>query len=373
MTTFAQDADGRREAARHLLARPILTARRHPDEFALVRRHAPALTSMFATQLGYPLIVESTFARLVKAPLDQRAPVRPARRARDDAELGASTYVVLALVCASLLAPGVGEQVLISALVDQVRADAAEQAIPLGDAITDRRRLVAALGLLMEWGIVTETDGTVSAWAEHREDEALLTVERPLLAHLLPSPLYEYRDAREAWAEREGDQPRRRLRRKLVENPVVFRADLDAEELDVLSRERTDLTRQLEENFALTLEVRAEGALAYDAAGTLTDVEFPGNGTVRQAALLLLDELAGESTVPWSRVTAVLTALTQTYRRAWKGAYVESVEALRRDVVSLLTSLSLAVPEADALVICPPAARYRPTVVTQPSLFGGSS
>ncbi len=32
----------------------------------------------------------------------------------------------------------------------------------------------------------------------------------------------------------------------------------------MLSRERTDLARHLDENFGLVLEVRAEGALAYD-------------------------------------------------------------------------------------------------------------
>ena len=49
----------RRIAARHLLVSPILTAARNPAELDLVRRHAPALKSMFASQLGYALIVES--------------------------------------------------------------------------------------------------------------------------------------------------------------------------------------------------------------------------------------------------------------------------------------------------------------------------
>ena len=40
---------------------------------------------------------------------------------------GAAHYALLALTCAALLAPGIGEQVLVSSLVAQIRSDAAEQ------------------------------------------------------------------------------------------------------------------------------------------------------------------------------------------------------------------------------------------------------
>jgi hypothetical protein len=68
VATVGLDAGERRIAARHLLISPILTAARQPAELDLVRRHTAALKSMLASQLGYGLIVESTFARLVKAP-----------------------------------------------------------------------------------------------------------------------------------------------------------------------------------------------------------------------------------------------------------------------------------------------------------------
>ena len=193
------------------MSSPILTAARQPGELDLVRRHASALKSMFATQLGYALVVESSFARLVKAPLPASAPVRPARRPTDGAAFTPNTYVHLALVCAALLAPGVGEQILISALVDQIRADAAEQTITITDGLSDRRQLVTALSLLAAWGVISETDGSLSAWGERREDEALLTVNRALLVHLLPSPLYEYDEADATWTQHELDNPRRRL------------------------------------------------------------------------------------------------------------------------------------------------------------------
>jgi uncharacterized protein (TIGR02678 family) len=341
---------------------------------------------MFASQLGYPLVVESTFARLVKAPLPAYAPVRAARRGTSDAAFTARTYMLLALACGALLAPGVGEQILISALVDQVRADAAEQSVTVTDGIGDRRQLVAALKLLAAWGVVTETDGTLTGWGEHPGDEALLSINRALLIHLLPSPLHQYGTAEETWSRLVAEPPRRRLRQRLVENPAVFRAELPDDELDVLSRERTELARHLDENFGLVLEVRTEGALAYDPAsgvGGLTDVDFPGSGSAKQAALLLLDELSAAAPpdgtvliggravpaflVPWERVDTVLGELAGRYRTAWKGDYAESPAILRAEVVELLAALRLAQPANGGLAVFPFAARYQPQVSARPA------
>lgn len=382
VSTAGLDAGERRIAARHLLASPILTATRQPAELDLVRRHATALKSMFASQLGYTLIVESGFARLVKAPLPASAPLRPARRVTDDSPFTPATYVHLSLACAALLAPGVGEQILISALVDQIRADAAEQGITITDGIGDRRQLVTALRLLVSWGVVSETDGSLTAWGERPEDEALLSINRALLIHLLPSPLHQYGTAGETWSREHPEPPRRRLRQRLVENPAVFRAELPEDELDVLSRERNELARHLDENFGLVLEVRAEGVLAYDPSGALTDLDFPGGGSAKQAALLLLDELATalqpspESAVlvdgtplpgvlaPWPQVDGVLAELATRFRSVWKNAYGESLETLRADVVGLLAALRLARPVDGGLAVFPFAARYQPQVRT---------
>jgi len=101
----------------------------------------------------------------------------------------------------------------------------------------------------------------------------------------------------------------------------------------VLSRERTDLTRTLDDLFGLVLEVRAEGALAYDPDRQLSDIEFPGPGKVKQAALLLVDELlrvhkptAGETTelhgrpVPgmlflWPQVAGIVADLAARHEK----------------------------------------------------------
>jgi uncharacterized protein (TIGR02678 family) len=376
--TAPQAARERVDAARALLARPLLTTA-HAEELALVRLHAPALRGMFKTMLGYNLVVESTFARLIKGPVSPDGPERPARRP-DGSAFAPATYTHLALLCAALLAPGTGEQTLISALIDQVRSDAASIGVRIGDSLPERRALVTAIGHLIGWGVLSETDGTATGWGE-RHDEALLSIHRGALPHLLTRPLSDLTHPEQLLAAdpQLADQPRRSLRRKLVENPLVRREELTDAERDVLSRERTELTRLLVENFGLTLEVRAEGTLAYDSTGSLTDVAFPGSGTVKQAGLLLLAELielrqptAGTiatlddgrvvpgTVVDRSEVDAALARLSERYRRSWGTALVEQPDRLRDEVIAVLIDLGLATVCSAGLVIHPAAARYRP-------------
>ncbi|MET8426863.1 TIGR02678 family protein [Nocardia sp. NPDC004860] len=367
--TRRQDAAGVREAARALLRTPIVTASRAPETLMLIRRHATALRTVFSAQLGYHLTVEASFARLAKLPPEDVSPNRPLVR-RNGTPFGAQTYTLSALACAALLAPGIGEQILVSHLVTQIRSDAATHGITVSDTISDRRHLVAALTVLIDWGVLVETDGSVVQWGDGAADEALLTICRPLLPHLLVRSIGPNAAAAEV-LEADTSAPRRRLRRRLTEDPVVMRGDLSPEELDVLSRERSELTRLLGENFGLTLEVRAEGALAYDPAEPLTDIEFPGNGSLKQASLLLIgalldqvsDSYAIKTVFKWPVVDSALTELVARHGRAWRSEYSDSIATLRADVVDLLRALRLAESDSEGLRIFAPAARYRPRAV----------
>jgi len=370
-----------RQGARALLATPILTAGRHPHELALVRTHAPALKAIFTATVGYQLVVESTFARLHKGPLSTHTAPRAALRT-NGAPFAPRTYTYLALLCAGLLSPPARDQVLISALVAQVRTDAVNAEIPMEDTPTERRHLVHAMLHLIDLGVLTETDGTVAGWRD-RHAEALLDVARPLLPHLLTSSLADLPGPQtllDGTAARTGapESPRRSLRRKLVENPLVRREDLSEAERDALSRERTELARVLDETFGLTLEVRLEGALAYDVAEELTDVAFPGQGTVARVALLLTGALADDlkvtsavsatldgAVVPgalagWDLVDDAVALLIEQYGDTFGAAHVADPGALTRAVVELLKSLSLARATSAGLLLHPACARYRP-------------
>jgi len=362
--TTGQDLSGRRDAARALLQQPIVTATADRETFDLVRRHAAPLKSMFAERLGYRLVVESTFARLLKAPLDSAAPHRGVRHP-DGTEFGATTYTCLALACAALLEPRAGRRVSVPGLLAQVRADAREHGIEFAGDVSIERGFAAALRLLEDWGVVTESDPGPD---EDVAGGARLDVNRDLLPHLLATAVHEMADPAAVLARAEQAPAARRLYRRLVEDPFVARDEMDEEMADVLARDRHELSRRLEEDFGLVLEVRAEGALAYDPAGMLTDDAFPGPGTAKQACLLLVSELTerfGHDVgttlhIDGRTLDAVLAELVAARSRTWKGTYVRDLALLRRDVVALLTRLGLARPHENGLVLTAPAARYRP-------------
>ncbi|MFD0804313.1 DUF2398 family protein, partial [Streptomonospora algeriensis] len=169
-----------------LLRRPLLRAE-GPDGEALsaVRRYTDRLQTLFAGYLGYRLVVEPGFARLYKT---GRSPdgVRGAHKP-NGAPFTPRTYAYLALVLA-VLTGGQG-QLLLSSLVAELRTLGAEAGLELGSGIVDRRALAAALRHLIDSGVLTETDGSVSPWAEDADREALLTVDAELLGHFVAAPL----------------------------------------------------------------------------------------------------------------------------------------------------------------------------------------
>ncbi|MCP2273131.1 TIGR02678 family protein [Actinokineospora diospyrosa] len=361
---------------------PIITAAERPEDLALIRGHAAELKTMFKRTLNYQLVIESGFARLLKTPLSQDTVVRPAL-ATNGTEFAPRTYAYLALVCASLLSPNTGEQVLMSELVEQVRADAVTAAIAIDDTTAEQRHLVRAISLLVTWGVLSEVDGSVAGWEHRQDEEALLDVHRGLLPHLLTRSLRDVDDPGRLISGTPveplaAERPRRDLRRKLVENPLVRREDLPEAERDVLSRERRELTRVLEESFGLVLEVRAEGALAYDVDDDLSDVRFPGTGTTAHAALLLVNALTDElrptatttatidervvpgAFVSWDTAQSALDLVVEQYGSAFAKGAVADQDRLRTDVLDLLQAVSLAVVVPGGFVLHPAAARYRP-------------
>ncbi|MCB2175242.1 MAG: TIGR02678 family protein [Actinomycetales bacterium] len=387
-STSSHEAAVRRDAARALLRHPLLTDRTYPDELAAVRVHARELTSLFGQQLGYRLIVEPSFARLLKEPPGPAAPWRGATR-RSGTPFTPRTYTYLALVCAALLSAEIGDQVLASRLFEQVRAEGHLAGVDPGDNYQDRRQLVTALEWLIDLGVLEETDGSVGGWGDRR-DEALLSVNRTVLPHLISRPLHSL-PGPDALLE-EGpvgfglDQPRRSLRRKLAEQPVVDRDTMTDAERDVMSRERTELTRTLADAFGLHLEVRSEGALAFDVDAQATDVTFPSQGTVAQAALLLIDAaidthrptalttasvngrvVRGQG-VSYAEVDEHLAHLVTRYGKGWSATYTHDVAGLRAAVVALLTSMGLAHDDGEQVVLLAACGRFRPLPHAAPSM-----
>jgi uncharacterized protein (TIGR02678 family) len=290
-------------AVRTLLANPLVT-QTYPDAGALpmVRRWAEQLRADLGDAFGYRLELTPTTARLIRV-IDELDASQGARTGSDRL-FDRKRYAYLALTLAAL--GRAGAQIALSELADAVSGDAGRiDGLGLStERAADRAAFVDAVAWLEVRGALRLADGSARRWADDPDaGEALYDIDldvvtavyRPtrvlqhvrsvtaLLGGVLGGANGTGRDVR----RREAGQ---RARRALVQRPVVYYADMDVDVRNILRGPHA-----VAEVVALTgldVERRAEGIAVLDTSRAFSDRRFPGTGTVAQAALLLVGEMA---------------------------------------------------------------------------------
>lgn len=395
----------RREALRALLARPLLLADRDPEIFALVVRHRAELVRWFGESAGWTLVVDAgaRHARLMKR-ASRPDPTRPAR-APGRRPFDRRRYVLLALALAAL--DGEAVQVTLARLAEKVRELSLEdEALAPFDpgASAERHAFVDVIRLLEELGVLAFKDGDADRYARSPgEGDALYDVRERLLSRLLAAPrppalcagpAQMAEEERAATEEGERTAARHAVFRRLLDDPVVYKDELDPRGRDWLAAGSGFLYERLERDAGLVVERRAEGLAAVDSAGALTDTVFPeGGSTVKHAALLLCEWLAerargggpgeapldsapaGEApragrtapdtaAIPWPDVAARVRALQVEHAGRWSREFEPTAaggDALAKEAARLLVGFGLAAFAPDGgLAPRPACARFAP-------------
>jgi uncharacterized protein (TIGR02678 family) len=341
-------AEEQQRAVRLLLAHPFVTdSRPDPETFSLIRRHARELQRWFAEQLGYRLVVDSELARLHKRPAPG-ARLRPVRT-QSHSTFDPRRYALLCLVLAALERLEV--QTVLSELAEQVALLAAsEEGVRRLDlqAYAERQAFVDVVRWLVSLGVLTLADGEDSAFLEGRGD-ALYDIHSRRLTQLLtvPVPASPPADLAELSTEVYPDtedganrRARHRLMRRLIEEPALYLDDLEETERAYLTSQRHYLVGQVTARTGLVVEVRREGLAAGDPAGRLTDLTFPGTGTVSHAALLLADRLAARA-LDEIGLRAVLDSLVERYGHLWSQEYRDDPGRLLSEALERLELMGL--------------------------------
>jgi uncharacterized protein (TIGR02678 family) len=284
-------------------------------------------------------------------------------------------------------------QLLIDELVAQVRSAAADGELTIDlETTADRRALHAALMMLIGRGVLTERDsdsGGIERWAEDPTAGSLLNVDRDRLHQTVSAPLSSMTSPSELLQTMSLSSAvggaRVAIRRRLVESPVLSTNDLTDEQADWWTKNRHRERERLLDLFGLDLELRAEGALAVDPDDEVTDIQFPGAGTTKRLALLVLDQLVHTGrdrhlppmptwmAISIGEVAAAIDDVARTYEKALTKPYREDPASLHRDVRDLLTSVGLVIASPDGWLLHAAAARYAPraefVATAPPSLF----
>jgi uncharacterized protein (TIGR02678 family) len=350
-------------AARLVLRHPLITVS-YPDRTALplARKWARQLRADFAEVLGYTLVSTGETVRLrrVQDTLDSTRPALT--RARRPFDRRRYAYLVLTL---SALGRS-GSQVALSELADAVAAEAGRidgLGMDTGRK-ADRDAFVDAVAWLEARGALRMADGSAAEWVNDPERaEALYDIDREIVAAVYaPSRVLQHLSSVTELlnaADRDGPaqginaqginaqrrRSARRARRLVLEHPVVYYADVD---LGLRGQLRSAaLTEDLERLTGLALERRAEGIALVNAGQRLSDLTFPGTGTVAQAALLLCARIAGYLQRNRARVEH-LPAATAAERLAEAARRIDSALPDRGRVAGLL-----ALDGVDARAVAP--------------------
>ncbi|MEO3888456.1 TIGR02678 family protein [Nonomuraea sp. B5E05] len=364
----------RQAALRALLARPLLTAERDPEALVLVRRHVSELRDWLSRETGWRLTVDSGTARLFKTAPDTRDATHPARGKAGE-PYGRRRYVLICLALATL--ERADAQTTLGRLAEEVLSSAAEPELDFDftlDSRAERADLVAVVRTLLDWGVLRKVAGDEDAYLSATGD-VLYDVRRPVLAALLtgtrgPSTItavsFEDRLA-ELTAEPVADTDdlrnqalRRRLTRKLLEDPVIYFADLDEAERAYLASQRHAIVRRLEEATGLVAEVRAEGIAMVDPDDELTDVRMPEQRTDGHVTLLVAEQLAAHGEQTMEELKSFVRRAAREHASFWRKGVTEpgAEDGLLSGALAKLTALRLVRVTGDAAVGLPAIARY---------------
>ena len=377
-----QRDDDRRRCVRALLRHPLLTPG-GPDQqaFVLARRHAAWLGDWFASQAGWTVYADHAVVRLKKIPGELSD---ASRGAATKVPFGRRRYVLACLALAAL--ERAEAQVTLGWLVERVVSLAADPV--LGDAgITftldtqeERRDLVAVARLLLDAGVLARVAGDEQAFIASIGD-ALYDVNRRVLASMLvtrrgASTVTEttftgrmralVAEPRPETEEARNREIRHRLVRRLLDDPVLYYADLSDEERAYLSGQRGLLLRRLADATGFIPEVRAEGIALLDPTGDATDLGMPEEGTDGHATLLLAEYLAAAlrerpgTPVRVAELHQHVAVLARQHKPHWrKGAADPGAEReLTAGALRRLSALSLIRRDGDQVTPLPALARY---------------
>lgn len=384
---LARQVDDERErATRALLMHPLLCAGGpHAQELALVRRHAEYLRGWFQRHAGWTLTVDAEVARLRKTPARSDDTTRAAVDTTSGLPFTRRRYVLLCLALAALERSE--RQTTLGRLAERLdelfQADPALGEVGLSFDLgtqDSRRDLVHAVRQLLGMQVLVRVQGEEQQFLSQHGD-VLYSVNRAALASVLavrrpPSTVEDpglderlQRILEEPLPESEEGRNRRirlRLARRLLDDPVLYHAELSTEEAAYFTSQRPHLLRPLEQATGLVAEVRREGLALVDEGDELTDVGLPEEGTEGHLALLLAEHLghraraAPEAVVPWSELCAHVAALIAEHGAGWRKDVREpgADARLTEEAVTHLAALALLRRTAEGVVPMPAIGRY---------------
>jgi uncharacterized protein (TIGR02678 family) len=380
------------QATRALLRHPLLFANGpQQDAFRLIHRFQKELTVWFAHHPGWSLKVNNEFARLYKTPAKPSAH-HPAQDFKSKKDFTRRRYVLLCLALAVLERSEL--QTTLGDLANHIRSYGLSNPVLAATGIdfeqdrSQRSDLVQVMRFLVDNHVIKRIYGDEEKYLEQnrngQNNDVLYTIQRPVLSILTnlrhgPSMAEEQVKTLEARCAylRSDLEPlgkdarnqvlRTQIIRQLLDETVVYYAELEPEEREYLASQRPHILKLLEQATGLIGEARQEGLALVDERGDASDMNLPEEGTIGHLTLLLAEILAEKGSiaqdygVSYESLVASTAELKMVYGRRWNklGREAGSEKQLTKLVLERLEAMKLIRWHNGLVVAYPAIARFR--------------
>ena len=256
-----------------------------PEKYQLIREREKVLKRYVDEKFGFDLIVHQHFIKLEKIPVETKSwmGIQEFQEPRD--------YAIFCCALAFTENRSVDEQFLLSDICEDIK-DMYPGEITLDwTNYNHRRSLVRVVKQLEKLAILTIVEGEIDQFAMNEEQEVLYetTIYARYFMRSYPKDLFEY-DAVEdilnsEWERHEQDARRKRVYRKLMISPVVYRESEDDPDFAYIRQYRNRLRDDLETHTMFRLEVFKNAALLVSEERKQDLTLFPDQKAIMDVAL----------------------------------------------------------------------------------------
>lgn len=343
-----------------------------PESYRLIRDRELKLRRYLQDKFGLDLIVHQHFAKL------EKIPVEPHSWMGIQAFQEQMDYAIFCCALAFTEQKEVDEQFLLSDLAESIR-ELYPGEIPLEWTLYQHRRsLVRVLKQMMELHLLKSVDGNVESFQHDEEEEVLfeVTVYSRYFMRSYPDDLYKYQTMEELieeeWARHQEDFRRKRVYRKLMMTPFVYRKSEDDPDFAYIRNFRNRLREDFEEHTPFRLEVFKNVAMLTLPEPKKRYTFFPNTSGIMDVALHTIAVIRqhlqdfeinefGQLRLPLARFQTIVKETKEIYGRGWAKKYRDlSLEALCDEIIALWQDWDMAQLEREdvnMLTIFPGAAR----------------
>lgn len=350
---------GFQKALRLLMENFWILRTKEPEMYQFVREREKAIKRYVEDKLGFDLIVHQHFIKLEKLPVDTKSwmGITAFQEPRD--------YALFSCALAFTENRSVDEQFLLSDICEDL-VDLYPGAIPLDwTNYNHRRSLVRVIKKLENLAILHVVEGEIDQFALDEEQEVLyeVTVYARYFMRSYPKDLFEYESVAEILAgewERHGqDVRRKRVYRRLMIDPVLYREAEDDLDFAYVRNFRPMLREDLEKHTGLRLEVFKNAAMLVAEERKREWSLFPDQKAIMDIALhfaayirkqeetWIPDEL-GNIPISEVQLTHAVKELHEQYGKGWSKQYRKgTIAATTEELKAILVQWEMMTYDAD--------------------------